>query len=267
MAQKKISAALMPVNCESLSITTIPSSASAGNARCWACPDPRSTTGRQRCVNRRCGSWPGSTLCIWRIPAAAAAGWWIIWPEKGSQSAVTGCETSCDAWVYGRSTRNRAPLFQDLPLSGFPAWWTSNRSPGWIRSGRPTSPTSRYRKDSSTWWRSWICFPETCSAGSSPTALTRSSVSMPWRWRWNVAAGQRSSTPTRVVSSPLVTSWPGCKLRRSRSAGQAGSAATTTSWWKGCGAPSNMRRSIYVPTAMAGKQRPAWLASCGGIAM
>ena len=145
----------MPVNDASWSITTTLSSASTANVRCSACPDPRSTTGRRRCVNRRSGSWPGSTLCIWRIPAAAAAGWWIIWPGTGSQSAVTGCETSCDAWVYGRSTRNRAPLFQDLPLSGFPAWWTSNRSPGWIRSGRPTSPTSRYRKDSSTWWRSW----------------------------------------------------------------------------------------------------------------
>ena len=141
MAQKKISAALMPVNDASWSITTTLGSASTANVRCSACPDPRSTTGRRRCVNRRSGSWPGSTLCIWRIPAAAAAGWWIIWPGKGSQSAVTGCETSCDAWVYGRSTRNRAPLFQDLPLSGFPAWWTSNRSPGWIRSGRPTSPT------------------------------------------------------------------------------------------------------------------------------
>ena len=52
---KKISAALMPVNCASWSITTIPSSASVGNVSCWACPGPPSTTGPHRCVNRPCG--------------------------------------------------------------------------------------------------------------------------------------------------------------------------------------------------------------------
>ncbi len=54
---KKISAALPLVNCASWSITTIQSSASAGNAPCWVYPDPLSITGRHRCVNRRCGSW------------------------------------------------------------------------------------------------------------------------------------------------------------------------------------------------------------------
>jgi hypothetical protein len=70
---KKISAALMPVNSASWSITTIPSSASAGNACCSVCLDPRFTTGRYQCVNQRCGSWPGSMLCTWRILAASAA--------------------------------------------------------------------------------------------------------------------------------------------------------------------------------------------------
>jgi transposase-like protein len=57
---KKISAALMPVNCESWSITPIPNSASVGNVRCWDCLDPCSTTSRHRCGNRPCRSWPGS---------------------------------------------------------------------------------------------------------------------------------------------------------------------------------------------------------------
>ena len=62
------------LNCASLSTTTIQSSASAGNAPCWVCPNPRSITDRHRCGNRRCRSWPGSILSTLRIPAAAAAG-------------------------------------------------------------------------------------------------------------------------------------------------------------------------------------------------
>jgi hypothetical protein len=94
---KKNSAALMPVNCASWSITTTLSSASAANVRCWACPDPRSITGLHRCRHRPCGSWPGSMLSIWKTRAAAAAGWWTTWREKGSRSVVTGHETSCAA--------------------------------------------------------------------------------------------------------------------------------------------------------------------------
>jgi len=91
---KKVSAALRPMNCENWSITTTLSSASAVSVCCWACRDPRFITGRRQCVNRRCGSWPGSTLSTWRIPAAAAAGLWSTWPEMGSRSAVTGLATS-----------------------------------------------------------------------------------------------------------------------------------------------------------------------------
>jgi len=96
----------MPVSYASWSTTTIQSSASAGNAPCWVYPDPRSATGRHRCGNRRCKSWPGSILSTWRIPAAAAAGWWTTWPKKGFRSAAIGCETSCDARVYGGSFRS-----------------------------------------------------------------------------------------------------------------------------------------------------------------
>jgi hypothetical protein len=94
VAQKKISAALTPVNYESWSITTTLSSASADSVCCWACRDQRSTTGRCQCVNRHCGSWPGSTLSTWRITAVAAAGWSLTWPDKGSRSAATVCQAT-----------------------------------------------------------------------------------------------------------------------------------------------------------------------------
>ena len=91
----------MPVNCESWLIQTTLSSASAANVYYWAYPDRRITTGRHRCGNRRCGSWPGSMLSIWTIRAVAAAGWSSTWPEKASRSAAIGCENSCGAWVTG----------------------------------------------------------------------------------------------------------------------------------------------------------------------
>jgi len=119
----------------------------------------------------------------------------------------------------------------------------------------------------STWWRSLICSPEMSSAGSSRTALTRSSVSMPWRWRWQGIANQRSSAPTRAANSPLATSRQGCRQRRSRSAGQEGNAATTTSWSNGCGTQSNTRRCICTPTAMVGTLRLTWRDSSGDTAM
>ena len=55
---KKVSAAVMLMNYASWSITNTLTSASAGNVRCWGCPDPRSTTGPHRCGDRPCGSWP-----------------------------------------------------------------------------------------------------------------------------------------------------------------------------------------------------------------
>jgi transposase InsO family protein len=57
------------------------------------------------------------------------------------------------------------------------------------------------------------------------------------------------------------------RLRRYRSAGQEESAVLTTSWWRGYGAPSSMRKCICVPTVMAGRRRSAWPDSCGGTAM
>ena len=196
-----------------------PSSASVGIVCCWVWLELRCTTGPYRCGNRSCGSWPGSMFSTWRIPAAAASGWWTTWPEIGSRLAVTGCETSCGAGVYGRSTRNRAQRFLVIHPSDSPAWWISAWSLLWFRCGLPISPTSRCGKVSSTWWRFLISSPGIYSAGSSQTALTRSSVWMPLRWRWRAAASQGYSIPTKAVISPHPTSWPGCRPTRSRSAG------------------------------------------------
>jgi len=71
----------------------------------------------------------------------------------------------------------------------------------------------------------------------------------------------------RAVSAPHLSSWADCMLRRSRSAGQAESAAKTTSWWRGCCARSNTRRSVYVPTGTAGRLKSAWPVCYGGTAM
>jgi len=71
----------------------------------------------------------------------------------------------------------------------------------------------------------------------------------------------------RVASSPLMTSWPGCRWKRSRLAGQEGSVAMTISWSRDCGARSSTRRLTSVPIAMVGRLKSAWTASCGGIAM
>lgn len=104
--------------------------------------------------NRHCGSWPGSMLSTCKIPAAAAAGWWAIWPEMESRSAETGSKAPCGAWVFGRSSKNRAPRTLVIHPSGSPAWWVSAWSWQWTRGGPQISPTSLFRKAFSAWWRS-----------------------------------------------------------------------------------------------------------------
>ena len=71
----------------------------------------------------------------------------------------------------------------------------------------------------------------------------------------------------RAANSPLATSRSDCWRRWARSAGQKGNAATTTSWWNGCGAQSSTRRHTCTPTAMVGRLKSAWPASSGGTAM
>ena len=113
------------------------------------------------------------------------------------------CETSCAAWGYGRSV-NTPYHCARLLASDFHVCWSSSRSGQRIRSARHISPISRARKDSSIWWRLWIYFLETCSAGRTLTAITRSSFSMPCRWHWQLVACQSSSTPIRAANSPLL---------------------------------------------------------------
>jgi len=123
----------MPVKSASLSITTSPSSAAVANVPCSGCLDPRSTTGPNRRGNQRCGSLQGSMLSICKIAAAVASGWWAIWPEMGSRSALSGSENSCAVFGYGRSTRIPAPLCPRILSSVFHDWWISARSRLWIR--------------------------------------------------------------------------------------------------------------------------------------
>ena len=189
----------MPVNCESWSITTNEKSRSAVSASSWGYPDPRCTTSPSLCLNPPWGSWPGSMRCIWRIQPLEAVGWFSIWPEKGSRSAVTVSETSCAAWVYGPSTRSHAPRCQVTHRSAFPAWWTSRRSRKWIRFGQQILPISHCGRASSTWWPLWICSPGMFSAGNFPTALTWNSAWRPWKLLLPLGESHRSSTPIRGV--------------------------------------------------------------------
>ena len=144
----------MPVNCASWSITTIPSSASAGNLRCLACLNSCSTTGPHRCVNRYSGSWTGLTLSTWKIRAAVAAGWWTTCSEKRSRSAVTGCETSCAPWIYGRSTRNANHLSRkSVRAVSLPHGCQQGQGCGSALSESNITNVP-LGKDSSAWWRS-----------------------------------------------------------------------------------------------------------------
>ena len=242
-------------------------SRSAANVNSWDCHALPSITSPFQCGNPRCGSWRELMPFSWKIPAAGADEWWTTWPEKASRSAGIAYETSCAAWVYVRSTRNHAPRSQVNHYSTFCAWWSSMKSKQWTRSGLLILLTFRCAKASSIWWLWLISSPGTYSVGSSRTALTRSSVWMPWRWPSQVAASRRSCTPIRAANSPQGSLYPGCRLKGSRSAGLEESGVLTTSWWSGYGGRSNMRRCICGLTAMAGKLRSVCLDSSGGMAM
>ena len=60
---KKVSVALMPMNCASWLIMTTPSSVSAANVRCWVFRDRLSTTGRKP---EACHSDQGCQFTLWR---------------------------------------------------------------------------------------------------------------------------------------------------------------------------------------------------------
>ena len=77
--------------------------------------------------------------------------------------------------------------------------------------------------------------------------------------RWS----QSRDLPLRsgVANSLLLTLWRDYKQRKSRSAGQEGSAAMTISRSGYRGAHSSMRRCIYVAITMAGRPRSVRLDS------
>ena len=257
----------MPVNCASWSTTTTLSSASAVNVRCWVCPGPRSTTDPYRCGSRRCGLWPGSMPSTWRIPAAAVVEWWPTWPEMGFRSAVPVCETSCAAWVYGRSTRNRVPRFQEIPRSGFRAWWMSAWSRLWMRCGLPISPSIPQQKG-------FLYLVAIVDLFSRNVLSWRLSNSLDTEFCLDAMemapeGGRRpeifhSDQGCQFTSASFVARLQAEAIKISC---QAESDATTTSSLNGCGAQSCMRRFTCTPSAMAGRLRSAWPVFCGGTAM
>ena len=101
--------------------------------------------------------------------------------------------------------------------------------------------------------------PDRCSVGSIrslwlPQSATALTWSFAWRpWPWPVAASPRSFIPIMVVNSPHRPLFNDSRHITSRSPGQAGGGALSTSWWSGCGALSSMRRCICVSIAKAGK--------------
>ena len=66
---------------------------------------------------------------------------------------------------------------------------------------RRTLRTSRWRRASCTWWRSWTGGAARSWRGGCPTPWTPSSASMRWMMRSAAMAVRRSSTPTRAASS------------------------------------------------------------------
>jgi len=134
---------------------------------------------------------------------------WLITTTLSSASA-----TNARSWAYV-DRRSTTALHR----------YGKRRYGSWPRS----IPTSRFGKASSTWWRLWISFLGLCSVGRFPTALTRSAVWKPWRWRSGVAGSQRLPTPIKIASSQHLCLWLGCRIKRSGSAGQERNVATTTS--------------------------------------
>ena len=126
-----------------------------------------------------------------------ATEWSLTCPEKGYRSVATVAEISRAQRFKGDLAETRHHGSRRSMQVGPPGSWISGRSRLWIKCEPLTSPTSHCRGDSCTWWRSWMNTPGMYSAGSSPTALTQSSVWRLWSWHSAVAAGRRSSTPIK----------------------------------------------------------------------
>lgn len=113
-------------------------------------------------------------------------------------------------------------------------------------------PTSRCPSCSFIWWRLLSSSPEMFSAGSFLIAWIRRSAWSRRRLTWRQAAGQVSFISSKVVNSPLPSTWPSCRQKASRSAGQEVSVAKKISWWNGCGVQLITRRCTCMPTDRAG---------------
>lgn len=171
------------MHCESWSITTSPSSASAANVRSWAFPDPRCITGLRRSWHQHYGSWPGRIDALYLEDLFSGSRQMVDYLAREgipiSRDRVQNLMRRIGLRAIYQKPRTTVP---GKSSERFPCLWMSARSRLRIRSGPSISPPSRCSRDSSTWWQSFICSRETSSAGSSRTTLTRSSVWMAWRW-------------------------------------------------------------------------------------
>ena len=96
---------------------------------------------------------------------------------------------------------------------------------------------------------------------ASRVRSSQASVSKPWPRRSNATGPPRSSTPTRGANSQAWPSPTGSRTLGSTSRWTARAAGWITSSSSGCGARSNMSRSIWRSTPRAPTPAPA---SAGG---
>src|SRR5216684_1436647 len=120
------------------------------------------------------------------------------------------------------------------------AWRSRDRT----RSGPWTSPTSRWRTASSISPWCWTGRHVVFCRGGCRSRWRPLSASRPWRMRWLVMAGRKSSTPTRDRSSRALRSPVCLPATASPSAWTAKGPGGTTYSLSGCGKASNTRRSI-----------------------
>jgi len=127
-------------------------------------------------------------LSIWRIPAAAAAGWVDYHGQRReSRSAVSACETSCGRMglraIYQEAHAPTVPVdFHREALS--PAWWTSRRSRKVDQVWQRISRYIALRKGlSSTLVLVVDLFSTACTTlENSRAALDTEFCLRPWRW-------------------------------------------------------------------------------------
>src|SRR5262245_44641364 len=151
--------------------------------------------------------------------------------------------------------RHRLRPSQSLGTRSIPICCAASKSHGRTRSGRWTSPTSRWHAASSIWpWYS-TGSAAACCRGGCRSRWTRRSAWRHWKTRWRVTASRTSSTPTRAASLPGRPSPARSPTTALRSAWTAKAPGGTTCSSSGYGEASNTRRCTCEPTTAC--PRPA----------